>query len=187
MQIITVLIIFCWVIFGIVWLVGSFYQKQAAEKPSNMTSLIVRFLFGIPFMILIRPEWFFSSIIIVNDSLFANITSSVFCISGLGICIWARKTLAGNWSEDIDFKKAHELVQSGPYRFVRHPIYTGFLLMFLGSALVVGKLGGFIGFVILFTGCLIRIIQEELLLTKHFKEKYISYKKRVKSLIPYVV
>ena len=54
--------------------------------------------------------------------------------------MWARQTLAGNWSSDVTFKQGRELVKTGPYRFVRHPIYTGLLVMCLGSAIEMGRL-----------------------------------------------
>jgi protein-S-isoprenylcysteine O-methyltransferase Ste14 len=101
-------------------------------------------------------------------------------------CIWARRTLAGNWSSLPVLKKDHDLVQDGPYKFVRHPIYTGFLLMFLGTALAIGRLGGFIGFAVCFMGFWIKLRQEEALMIKRFRGNYLSYKKRVKALIPYL-
>ena len=70
------------------------------------------------------------------------------CVLGLLVTIWARRTLAGNWSSDVTFKQGHELMRSGPYRFVRHPIYTGLLVMGLGSAIEIGRLRCFLGIVV---------------------------------------
>ena len=52
---------------------------------------------------------------------------ALVCLLGLFVTLWARWTLAGNWSSDVTFKQGHELIRTGPYRFVRHPIYTGIL------------------------------------------------------------
>ncbi len=69
---------------------------------------------------------------------------------------------------------------------IRHPIYAGFLLMFLSSAMATGKLGGIIGFVTLLVGCLLRIRLEEDLMMKHFPVEYCEYKKNTKALVPYL-
>jgi protein-S-isoprenylcysteine O-methyltransferase Ste14 len=67
------------------------------------------------------------------------------CVGGLFVALWARKTLAGNWSSTVTFKKGHELVKTGPYRFTRHPIYTGLLLMGLGVTVEIGRLRCWLG------------------------------------------
>ena len=180
-------IILCWIIFVLYWIVSSFSQKPTAEKPISIGTFLAQLLFGIPFVVLVRPEWFHLDMRIVTDSLEISLLSIALGILGLAICMWARKTLSGNWSKNLDLKEGHELVRTGPYRWVRHPIYTGFLFLFLGTAFAVGKIGGFIGFGVLLVGCVLRIQQEEELLMKHFMEEYRTYKKRVKALIPYFI
>ena len=59
--------------------------------------------------------------------------------AGIAFAIWARMRIAGNWSSDVTLKRDHELIVDGPYRWVRHPIYTGILLGLLGTALAVGE------------------------------------------------
>ncbi len=86
----------------------------------------------------------------------------------------------------MDFKKDHELIRNGPYRFIRHPIYAGQLLMFTGVALALGKIGGIIGIVIFLVSCLLRIGLEEDLMMKHFPVEYCEYKKKTKALVPYL-
>jgi protein-S-isoprenylcysteine O-methyltransferase Ste14 len=186
MGIDLIIIIICWVLFGLYWLVNSFFQKQSQETPLTFNKIISQLFFSLPFVFLIRPDWFKLDQIIIKNSM-VNIISIAICIIGLIICIWARKTLADNWSKSLDFKKGHELIQTGPYSTIRHPIYTGFLLMFFALALDVGKIGGLIGFAVLLIGVFLRIKQEEDLLIKHFKEKYILYKNKTKALLPYII
>jgi protein-S-isoprenylcysteine O-methyltransferase Ste14 len=108
-------------------------------------------------------------------------------IMGLSFALWARVVLGSNWSLDVNFKEKHELIQKGPYAYVRHPIYSALLLMFSGTAIAIGNLGGFLGFPVLFISFWIKLHQEETLLIRHFKEEYLNYKKKVKALIPYVL
>jgi protein-S-isoprenylcysteine O-methyltransferase Ste14 len=109
------------------------------------------------------------------------------CVFGLFVAIWSRRTLAGNWSCNVDFKQGHELIQTGPYRFARHPIYTGILLLCLGTAMARGRLQCGVGFLFLCAGFWIKIKQEESLLLRHFPDTYPSYLSRVKALVPFVI
>jgi protein-S-isoprenylcysteine O-methyltransferase Ste14 len=103
------------------------------------------------------------------------------------MAIWSRRTLAGNWSSDVTFKQGHELIQNGPYRFTRHPIYTGILFMALGTAVAGGLLRCWLGFLLFFAALWIKLSQEEALLLRHFPETYPSYRTRVKALIPFII
>ncbi|MGA3145773.1 MAG: isoprenylcysteine carboxylmethyltransferase family protein, partial [Verrucomicrobiota bacterium] len=97
-----------------------------------------------------------------------------------------RSGLGGNWSGSVTFKENHELIVRGPYRFVRHPIYTGILLMILGTAIISGRAVAFLALIIGFLIYWQRLRQEEALLTKHFPETYPGYKSRTKALIPFL-
>ncbi len=99
--------------------------------------------------------------------------------------VWARQHLGRNWSQTVAVKKDHELVTSGPYRYVRHPMYSGGLLACIGSAIVCG--GPWI-FLLVILGSLFfwRMGAEDKLLAKQFPDEYPDYKKRTKALIPFV-
>ena len=83
-------------------------------------------------------------------------------------------------------KQGHELVDRGPYRFVRHPIYSAILLMGVGTAVAFGRLGCWIGILPLFWGFWLKLRQEEALMTRQFPAEYPAYMKRVKALVPFV-
>ena len=108
------------------------------------------------------------------------------CALGLFVALWSRKMLGAEWSRDVELKQGHKLVESGPYRFVRHPIYTGHLLMGLGTAVASGLLVAFVGLASFAAGFWIKLNQEERLLQRGFPDEYPAYKARVKALIPYV-
>jgi len=126
------------------------------------------------------------AILLLPHTLVLNILVVIFLIAGLVVAITARHTLAGNWSGAVAFKEDHELITTGLYQYVRHPIYTGMLLMILGTALSVATLGAAIGFLIILVGVLLKLRQEEALLTKHFAQDYLSYKNRTRTLIPFI-
>ena len=109
------------------------------------------------------------------------------CALGLFVTLWARWTLAGNWSSDVTFKQGHELIRTGPYRLVRHPIYTGLLVMALGTALNVGQLRGWLALPLMAAAFWIKLKQEERLMLRHFPNEYPAYQKQVKALVPFVI
>jgi protein-S-isoprenylcysteine O-methyltransferase Ste14 len=106
---------------------------------------------------------------------------------GLALAVWARVLLAGNWSGDVQLKEAHELVVDGPYRWVRHPIYTGLLVALLGTALAVGEWRGLIAMAIAAISFWRKLRLEETLMRRQFGEAYARYAKRAPALIPFVL
>jgi protein-S-isoprenylcysteine O-methyltransferase Ste14 len=104
-------------------------------------------------------------------------------------CAWAlfaRAKLGTNWSGEITLKENHQLIRSGPYQYSRHPIYTGFLVGLLGTAISVGELRGVIVFEILWIAIIRKSGAEEELMLKQFPEEYPVYSQQVKRLIPHV-
>jgi protein-S-isoprenylcysteine O-methyltransferase Ste14 len=87
----------------------------------------------------------------------------------------------------VEFKQDHELIESGPYALVRHPIYTGLIVMGLGTAINYGRAFGFALFVALCGSLWWKARQEERLMSSHFPGAYADYKARVRAVIPYVL
>jgi protein-S-isoprenylcysteine O-methyltransferase Ste14 len=110
----------------------------------------------------------------------------ILCAAGIAFLIWARHHLGSNWSQTVAIKKGHELVTSGPYRYVRHPMYTGGLVACIGSAIVAR--GPWI-FLLVILGALFswRVGAEDRLMAQQFPNEYPAYKKRTRALIPFVL
>ncbi len=107
-------------------------------------------------------------------------------LTGLGIAfaIWARMHLGRNWSPAPALKENHELVTSGPYAYVRHPIYTGILAAMLGTGFV--NVSWLAVFVVAGATFLWRVKREEVLMMQKFPDTYPEYKKRTRALIPFI-
>lgn len=104
---------------------------------------------------------------------------------GIGFAIWARVNLGRNWSPRPAAKEHHELVTTGPYAYVRHPIYTGIMLAALGTALTSSIFG--IGMLIFISiAFALRINKEEKIMLDLFPEQYPEYQKHTKRLVPFV-
>lgn len=104
---------------------------------------------------------------------------------GLAIAIWARRHLRGNWSSSVTLKSGHELIRTGPYSLVRHPIYTGALLAMFGTALAIGELRGLLAFAILLVSFHRKLRIEERWLTELFGDQYHRYRTEVNALLPW--
>jgi protein-S-isoprenylcysteine O-methyltransferase Ste14 len=107
--------------------------------------------------------------------------------AGLGFSVFARIWLAGNWSATVTVKEGHELIRSGPYALVRHPIYTGMLLALIGSALGVGKWRALIGVTLIAAAFVRKLTIEERFMTEQFGEAYARYRAEVPALVPFVI
>ena len=104
---------------------------------------------------------------------------------GIGFAIWARVNLGRNWSSRPAMKEHHELVTTGPYAYVRHPIYAGIMLAALGTALTSSIFG--IGmFVFISITFALRANKEEKIMLELFPTQYPEYQKRTKRLVPFV-
>ena len=176
-----------WIVFLVVWAIGVFFQKRSQEKPilSNIFHFLLIFvslsiLFasqGIPFL----------NKIIIRVSLAVNILSVMFSTLGLIVSVYSRIVLGSNWSGSAVIKKEHELVTKGPYKYVRHPIYFGIVLLYIGTAIATGNLGGIIGFMILIVEFSLKIKEEEKMMKRQFGKRYLYYMKSTKALIPWII
>lgn len=181
-------IIGCWIFFIGYWTVTAFRQKRAAERNSFVSSLPYRAPLILGGLLLWFQRFPYPlNVTLTPDSEPAWILGAVICLFGLATAIWARWVLAGNWSSEVTFKQAHELVRTGPYHFVRHPIYTGLISMCLGTAMATGQLHSWLGVLLLCVGFWIKLKLEERLMLQHFPHDYPAYQKQVKALVPFIL
>jgi protein-S-isoprenylcysteine O-methyltransferase Ste14 len=124
---------------------------------------------------------------IIPHSTLMELTGLVIILLGLALRIWTRLTIGGMYSGYLRVKVGHVLVTDGPYRFVRHPGYTGFVVMALGLSIGYASLIGLAAIlVLLLPGLAYRMMVEERLLTAQFGEEYRAYALKPRRLIPFV-
>jgi protein-S-isoprenylcysteine O-methyltransferase Ste14 len=183
----TKFVIGCWAFAIAFWIVSAFSVKRTKTKqplPQRLFYLVLTVVAAVLLNGSVRiAHW---NLTIIPRTLAMGILADFLVLVGLCLAIWARATLGGNWSARVSLKENHELIQSGPYRIVRHPIYSGLLLMILGTAVLAGQVGGFVALVICFAGFWMKLRQEEALLTKHLRG-YSDYMRRTKALVPFIL
>lgn len=162
----------CWAVFVLYWLISAPWTKVAAEKQSVWSALSHRIPLGCSYVLLVSmrlpPPM---NLPITPHVGWTGAMGASVCVLGLFMTLWARWTLGGNWSSNVTFKQGHELIRTGPYRWVRHPIYTGLLVMALGTALDIGQLRCWLALPLMATAFLIKLKQEEKLLLRHFPQE----------------
>ena len=177
------------------WLVVFGYWAWSArgvKRPAAQESLLIRFfMYVLPFvaaLVLLGPgQWFDRSWLrgqLLLDTAPVAAVGMGVGMCGAALCVWSRLVLGRNWSASVQLKQDHELIQSGPYRHVRHPIYTGFLLLFLGSAIMIGEWRGVVSVAIVFVSFWRKLRREERWLGEHFGPAYQAYRLRTKALLP---
>lgn len=103
---------------------------------------------------------------------------------GLGFALWARFEIGRNWGGLITVQEGHKIVRTGPYSIVRHPIYSGFMLATLGTAIVFGTVGGLVSTALVMLSWGYKSRLEERYMIQQFGAEYEDYRRDVKGLIP---
>jgi protein-S-isoprenylcysteine O-methyltransferase Ste14 len=137
--------------------------------------------------VLVFRRWFdaHSGKVLWLPTITTDILADVATLLGLLVVIQSRRALGKSWSSEVVIQEKHELVESGPYAYIRHPMYSGLLLMLLGVALYHGRSLWVIIFVSCLFGLYFKSQMEENLLAKAFPA-YSEYRRRTKALIPFV-
>lgn len=181
-----IIVVLCWLVFSAYWGLNWKNVKPTKEQKFNFGN--IRWLFAGIIILAVFNQFAFNDLFEAQapQSLLLEILSIILSISGLMIAVIARRTLAGNWSHSLDVKKEHKLITTGVYSHIRHPIYTGVIMMLLATLIIFLSFGELLIFIFLSLFFLFRIQKEESLMTKTFPKEYPKYKKRTKALLPYI-
>ena len=187
MEIIGFFLSALWILFGIVWIGSAMIAKKSVRNAALSTGIVFRALFVILVLVFFQTSAFQDASLRFNHdpNIVVSIVGICLCALGIGLAIWARIYLGKNWGMPMTLKEHPELVTSGPYTFVRHPIYTGMLLAMIGSALVDG-LSWLIFFILFCAYFIYSARKEEKNMAKQFPDEYPAYMKKSKMLIPFV-
>lgn len=180
-----------WIVFLVYWQIRAIGAK-ATQRLEPIASRIVRsivFLVVIALLMLrnIPLPWLYLHILPPGTALAAFWTGAAVTTAGLAFAVWARGYLGSNWSRSVTIKQDHQLIVSGPYAFVRHPIYTGILAGFLGSAIALAQVRGVIGLVLIGLVLWAKLRMEEKWMREQFGPAYDTYSHRVAALVPFIL
>jgi protein-S-isoprenylcysteine O-methyltransferase Ste14 len=178
-----------WLLWLAYWMASAFRTKRVIRAESGVSRLshFVPLAIGIALLTSRRFGGALLATPMYPQTLWSFWTGSALVALGLGFAVWARVHLAGNWSGTVTLKQDHELTRSGPYRLVRHPIYTGILLAILGTAIAVAEWRGVVALALIAAAFRRKIGIEEGFLIAWFGEAYVRYRAEVPALIPALI
>jgi protein-S-isoprenylcysteine O-methyltransferase Ste14 len=177
----------CWIVWLIIWVGMAFATKRTVERGGIVGYRLVAGALILGALAIERSTHVSSHSQLWSTPLVLGIATDLIVVAGFAFSVWARIVLGRNWSGEVTFKEGHELIESGPYALSRHPIYTGLIVMALGTALNYGRAFGFVLLAALCSGLWWKARDEERLMSAHFPDAYAEYKARVSSIIPFVL
>ena len=181
------LIVWPWCAWGLYWIISAAATKttQRRESLGSRMAHIVPLVVGGVLIAWRDIPWAWLALRLWPRSALAYFAGVALLYAGLAFAVWARVHLGRNWSGSVTVKEGHELIRSGPYGYVRHPIYTGLLTAVLGTALASGTLRAAIGLVIITVSLMRKIGTEEAFMRETFPDSYPRYSEEVPALVPF--
>jgi len=181
-------------LFPVVWLAFIVYWLLAAFTAKKNRITQTPFQRGFHLLLTVLAVWliaghrFQTPVLtwqILPENQITFFTGAALLLAGLGFAVWARVHLGKYWSAVVSLKEDHHLIQTGPYRWIRHPIYTGILTGVAGTAIALGQMRGFIALLALTIIYWLKSRREERLLMTQFSDEYVQYRKQAGALLPF--
>lgn len=175
-----------WVLFALYWLVSALNRKKTKRRESIPQRLLYILPLIAAFYLLNRHGFGYGWLgtRFVPDTPLVQWVAVLITAAGVAIAFWARFHLGSNWSGVVTLKEGHELIRTGPYRTIRHPIYTGILIAFLGNAVLIGQVRGLIGLAIIWASFYVKARREESFLAQEFGSNFNEHTQRTGMFLP---
>lgn len=175
-----------WILFGVYCLVAALKRKQTKKRESWLQRMAYVGPLVFAFILLTQPSmsrgW-------MGVRLFPFSNAAVWMglalvAGGVALAFWARWHLGANWSSSVTLKQGHELIRTGPYRAIRHPIYTAILLAIAGSVVQLGEVRGAFALVIAWGSFYVKARREESFLEQEFGDGFAAHAKSTGMFLP---
>jgi len=171
-----------WLVFWIYWLAASIGVKAGQTRWTRFAGFRVAILLVV--LLLLRLRLFKGHTVTLDPWL--QIIGLVIFVLGLALAVWARVYLGRNWGMPMSQKADPELVTTGPYSTVRHPIYSGIILAMIGTTIAV-SLYWLVAVVLVGAYFIYSAFTEERYMAERFPDTYPKYQQSTKMLIPFVL
>jgi protein-S-isoprenylcysteine O-methyltransferase Ste14 len=175
-----------WMLLCLYWLISALRMKavKSREALGRRLAYVVPLAAGLWLLFNHRAHYGWLGTRFLSDTAALALAGVALTAAGVALAMWARYTLGENWSAAVSIRQDHELIQKGPYRTIRHPIYTGMLLGLLGTVLVVGEVRGILGFAIVCAGFYRKARKEEAFLSGEFGPGFAAHAKQTGMFFP---
>ncbi len=177
-----------WMVLCLYWILSALRTKAVKSQESfgKRLGYVLPVALGVTLLFNSRSHYSWLGMRFAPDTIALAVTGVVLTAAGVALAMWARLVLGENWSAAVSIRKNHELIRMGPYRTMRHPIYTGMMLGLLGTALVVGEVRGLLALVIVGLGFYVKACKEEAFLSREFGAGFEAHAKHTGMFLPRV-
>jgi protein-S-isoprenylcysteine O-methyltransferase Ste14 len=175
-----------WFAWCILWLLMASWSKPSKRRefPWQRLEHVIPMLIGFLLIYNHNFAWSWLAERIVPQNSFVAATGLALTASGLIFAVWARIALGSNWSGTVTIKTGHNLIRRGPYRWIRHPIYTGLLGSMMGTVMLQGEVRAFLGFALVLLALYRKAKREERFLSEEFGEGFVEHTKHTGMFLP---
>lgn len=179
---------YAWLVWVLSWIAGSFWQDRAVKRPATSSEILYRVLstVGAGLLLGVGARFIGGERQLWQLAPSTNAVALALAAFGLVFTWWARWHLGRLWSSSVTRKADHRVVDTGPYRLVRHPIYSGVSLAAIATALLRGTLQAGMGVSVLILGFYVKARLEEQFLREQLGPGYDDYARRVAMLVPFL-
>src|SRR5262249_15226856 len=174
-----------WIAFFTYWGWASRNQAMTASAESERSTYTHRVLLNLSLLILIAPIPGLRTRFLPDSPVFLALGLGIQ-LAFIGLAIWARRHLGSNWSAEVRIAVDHQLINTGPYRWLRHPIYTAMLGMYTGTAIASGEIHALIGLAIVCIAYWRKVGIEERTLAEQFGASWQAYRQTTWGVVPFV-
>jgi protein-S-isoprenylcysteine O-methyltransferase Ste14 len=177
-----------WLAIFVLWAITGITSKQTVQSRSEGPSRIAVWIVWLAWWLLFTHGFGLEifSVRFLPKTTGTSYAGLAITVAGLALSVWARIQIGRNWSGLIQVKEGHQLMHTGSYAIVRHPIYSGFMLATLGTAIAFGEISGLLAFVMILAAWGYKSRLEETAMAEHFGAEYETYRRKVKGLIPFI-
>jgi protein-S-isoprenylcysteine O-methyltransferase Ste14 len=175
-----------WMILCLYWLICALRSKEVKAKESRKERLsyLVPLIIGLTLLFSHRAHYSWLGLRFASDSTPLEVAGVLLTVAGVALAMWSRVVLGENWSAAVSIREDHELIGQGPYRAMRHPMYTGMLLGLFGTVLALGEVRGLVALVIVWLGFYRKARKEEAFLAREFGPRFTDHARRRGMFLP---
>jgi protein-S-isoprenylcysteine O-methyltransferase Ste14 len=175
-----------WLVFGVYWLIASLSSAPTKDSESRVSTWFHQFLLAAALLLAVLPIPGLTGWFLPSSLHFVIVIGAIVQAGFMLLAVWARRHLGRNWSAEVRIAVDHELVRTGPYRFLRHPIYTAMLGMLLGTAIASSQYHALLGLALLAVAYLRKTHLEDQILYQTFGADFETYRRNTWALVPLV-
>ncbi|HSY59240.1 MAG TPA: isoprenylcysteine carboxylmethyltransferase family protein [Terriglobales bacterium] len=176
-----------WIAFCVYWIWAARNQKRVQRRESVLARLLHVAYMVAGFMLLYSSDPRLEGLNrrFLPDLRWIALLGALLTVIGVAFAIWARVHIGKNWSGQVTIRKDHELIRTGPYAHIRHPIYTGLLLAVAGTAIQIGEYRGLLALAIILVGFTLKAKREESLLETQFGPAFDDHRQHTGFFLPF--